>query len=199
MAASTFQTIFNTLKDAAANVDTAQIQQLAGHRIDSVEEFMRKTEHTGPKNYGRGFLAGVLGGIAGVGIKMLVDRAVAPDTVQFEDKLTDSIVGSAEKMTGIKLSDDGEAAAEAILEVGIGALIGGVYGLIVEAMPEAKSEQGAPIWTAAQQFAAPALGLAPAAVKDVAVNKIENLAGHVAFGATVEIVRRASRYYIEQK
>lgn len=199
MANSTLQSIFDTIKSAASNVDASQIQQLTGHRVDSVEEFMRKTEHTGPKNYGRGFLAGVLGGLAGVAIKMLVDRAVAPDTVQFEDKLADNIVDSAEKMTGVDLSDESEAVAATIVEVGIGALIGGVYGLIVEAMPEAKTEQGAPVWTAAQQLAAPALGLAPAAVKDVAADKIQNLAGHVAFGATVEIVRRASRYYMEQR
>lgn len=199
MASSTFQTIIDTVKDAASNVTPGHIEQFTGHRIDSVEEFMRKTEHTGPKNYGRGFLAGVLGGLVGVGVKMLVDRAVAPDTVQFEDKLADDIVDSAEKATGIDLDEEDQAAAAAIVEVGIGALIGGVYGLIVEAMPEAKTDRGAPLWTTAQQLAAPALGMAPAAVRDVAVDKIENLAGHVAFGTTVEVVRRASRYYMEQQ
>ncbi|WP_020567780.1 hypothetical protein [Neolewinella persica] len=199
MASSTFQMIMDTVKDAAANVNPSQIEQFTGHRIDTVDEFMRKTEHTGPKNYGRGFLAGVLGGLVGVGVKMLVDRAMAPDTVQFEDKLADDIVDSAEEMTGINLDAEDEAAAAAIIEVGIGALIGGVYGLIVEAMPEANTDKGAPLWTAAQQFAVPALGFAPTAVKDVAADKIENLAGHVAFGTTVEVVRRATRYYMEQR
>lgn len=198
MASSTLQMIMDTVKDAATNVTPGQIQQFTGHRIDTVDEFMRKTEHTGPKNYGRGFLAGVLGGIVGVGVKMLVDRAVTPNTVQAEDKLAGSIVDSAEKMTGINLDAEDEAAAAAIIEVGIGALLGGVYGLVVEAMPQAKSEQGAPLWTAAQQFAAPALGLAPVAVQEVGIDKIENLAGHVAFGTTVEVVRRATRYYMEQ-
>lgn len=198
MASSTLQMIMDTVKDAATNVTPGQIEQFTGHRIDTVDEFMRKTEHTGPKNYGRGFLAGVLGGIVGVGVKMLVDRAIAPDTVQLEDKLADSILESAEKISGIDVAAEDEAAAAAIIEVGIGAIIGGVYGLIVEAMPEANTDKGAPLWTAAQQFAAPALGIAPAAVKDVAVDKIENLAGHVAFGTTVEVVRRASRYYMEQ-
>ncbi|MFK8162599.1 MAG: hypothetical protein AB8H12_09065 [Lewinella sp.] len=198
MATSTLQMIMDTVKDAASNVTPGQIEQFTGHRIDTVDEFMRKTEHTGPKNYGRGFLAGVLGGLVGVGVKMLVDRAIAPETVQLEDKLAGSIVDSAEKATGIDLDAEDEAAAAAIIEVGIGALIGGVYGLVVEAMPEANTDKGAPLWTAAQQFAAPALGIAPAAVKDVAVDKIENLAGHIAFGTTVEVVRRASRYYMEK-
>jgi uncharacterized membrane protein YagU involved in acid resistance len=198
MASSTLQMIMDTVKDAATKVSPGQIEQFTGHRIDTVDEFMAKTEHNGPKNYGRGFLAGVLGGLVGVAVKMLVDHAVAPNAVQVEDKLTDSIVDSAEKITGIDLDAEDEAAAAAIIEVGIGALIGGVYGLIVEAIPEANTDKGAPLWTAAQQFAVPALGFAPTAVKEVATDKIENLAGHVAFGTTVEVVRRASRYYMEK-
>ncbi|MEM9928644.1 MAG: hypothetical protein AAF840_02380 [Bacteroidota bacterium] len=202
MAASTLQTILSTVKDAALNVDAGQVEQLTGFRTDSVDEFLRKTEHTGPKNYGRGFLAGVLGGIVGVGVKMMVDRAVAPETEQFEDKIAGDVVDAAERVTGIELTEAQEGAAEAIVEVGIGALIGGMYGLMVEALPEAKAaasgDQGGGAFAVAQQLAIPALGVVPATAKDVAKDKIENLAGHIAFVATAEIVRRASRYYMEQ-
>lgn len=202
MASSTLQTILATVKDAAANVDAAQVEQFTGFRSDSVEEFMRKTEHTGPKNYGRGFLAGVLGGLVGVGVKMLVDRAMAPDAEQFEDKLAEGVVDAAERATGVELSESQEDAAEAIVEVGIGAFIGGVYGVMVEALPEAKAkasgDQGGGAFAVAQQLAIPALGIVPATAKDVAKDKMENLAGHIAFVATTEIVRRASRYYMEQ-
>jgi uncharacterized membrane protein YagU involved in acid resistance len=164
---------------------------------------MRKTEHTGPKNYGRGFLAGVIGGMAGVAVKMIVDRYVGPNTAQVENKATDDILGTAEKATGINLGQGGEEIAEAIVEMGIGMLIGGVYGLIVEAMPEAKVETSKPadvggVFATVQQLAMPALGIVPAAAKDVAMDKVQNLAGHIAFGATTEVVRRASRYYMEQ-
>ena len=202
MANSIVDTIIDTVKDAVSNGDTSMIQEFSGGKIDSVEEFMRKTEHTGEKNYGRGFLAGVLGGLAGVAVKMIVDRYAAPDTVQFEDKIADDLVDRAEELTGIDLDEEGEEAAAAIIEVGIGALMGGVYGLIVEAMPEAKTEatteEGGGVFATVQQLAVPALGIMPAAAKDVAADKFQNLAGHVAFGATVEIVRRTSRYYMEQ-
>lgn len=202
MANSIVETLIDTVKDAVSNGDTSMIQEFSGGHIDTVDEFMRKTEHTGPKNYGKGFLAGVLGGLAGVAVKMIVDHYVAPDTVQLEDKLSDDIVDAAERATGIDLDQDGEDVAAAIVEVGIGALMGGVYGLIVEAMPEAKTEattgRGGGVFATAQQIAVPAMGIMPAAMKDVATDKFQNLAGHVAFGATTEIVRRASRYYMEQ-
>ncbi len=51
----------DTVKDAATNVTPGQIAQFTGHRIDTVDEYMRHTEHTGPKNYGRGFLAMMTG------------------------------------------------------------------------------------------------------------------------------------------
>lgn len=202
MANSIVNTLIDTVKDAVSNGDTSMIQEFSGGNIDSVDEFMRKTEHTGPANYGRGFLAGVLGGLAGVAVKMIVDHYVAPDKVQFEDKLSDDLVDRAEALTGIDLDEAGENAAAAIIEVGIGALMGGVYGLIVEAMPEAKTEvaneDGGGVFATVQQLAVPALGIMPAAAKDVAKDKFQNLAGHVAFGATVEIVRRTSRYYMEE-
>jgi uncharacterized membrane protein YagU involved in acid resistance len=201
MAVSIIDQLINTAKDAISDPD--QLQQFTGGSIDTVEEFMRKTEHTGPKNYGRGFLAGVIGGMAGVAVKMIVDRYVAPNTVQVEEKVADHIVGTAEKATGINLGQGGEEIAEAIVEMGIGMLIGGVYGLIVEAMPEAKVEtsksaDGGGVFATVQQLAMPALGIVPAAAKDVAMDKVQNLAGHIAFGATTEVVRRASRYYMEQ-
>lgn len=201
MANSIVDTLIDTVKDAVSNGDTNMIQQFAGGEIDSVEEFMRKTEHTGKKNYGRGFLAGVLGGLAGVAVKMIVDRYVAPSTVQVEDNIADNIVDKAEELTGIDLDQEGDAAAAAIIEVGIGALMGGVYGLIVEAMPEAKADATADdggVFATVQQLAVPAMGIIPAAAKDVAMDKFQHLAGHVAYGATVEIVRRTSRYYMEQ-
>ncbi len=202
MAHSVVDTLIDTVKDAVSNGDTSMIQQFSGGSIDTVDEFMRKTEHTGPKNYGRGFLAGVLGGLAGVAVKMIVDRYVAPDAVQVEDKFADDLIDRAEKLTGIDLDEEDEDAAAAIIEVGIGALMGGVYGLVVEAMPEAKTEataqDGGGVFATVQQIAVPAMGIIPAAAKDVAKDKLENLAGHVAFGATVEIVRRTSRYYMEQ-
>jgi uncharacterized membrane protein YagU involved in acid resistance len=202
MANSIVDTLIDTVKDAISSGDTSMIQQFSGSSIDSVEEFMCKTEHTGQKNYGRGFMAGVLGGLAGVAVKMVIDRYVVPDTAQAEGKAADDLVDKAEGLTGVDLDKEREDAAATIMEVGIGALIGGVYGLIVEAMPEAKTEasidEGSGVFATVQQLAVPVIGIMPAAAKDIANDKFQNLAGHAAYGATVEIVRRTSRYYMEQ-
>lgn len=201
MSASTFSNIVDTVKNAAANVDADQIQRFTGQHIDTVDQFMARTSRTGPKNYGRGFLAGVIGGIVGVGVKMLVDRYVAPDVEQAEDRLAEDMVNAAESYAGLELTETQESAAEAILEVGIGALIGGVYGLAVEALPEARHDktQAKSLLETTQKLAGPAVGMAPKLVKGLNNKHVESLAGNAAYGATLEIVRRTTRYYMEEK
>jgi len=201
MSASTFSTIASTIKDAAANVDADQIQRFTGQHVDTVDQFMARTAHTGPKNYGRGFLAGIIGGIVGVGVKMLVDRYVAPDVEQVEDRLAEDMVNAAESYAGLELTETQENAAEAILEVGIGALIGGVYGLAVEALPEARHDknQANSLLETTQKLVGPAVGVAPKVAQSLGGKHIETLAGNAAYGATLEIVRRTARYYMEDK
>lgn len=198
---TTLQTIVDTVKNAAANIDEQQIQQFTGQHIDTVDQFMVRTSRTGPRNFGRGFLAGVIGGIVGVGVKMMVDRYVAPDADQMEDRLAEDMVNAAEGYAGIELTDAQESAAEAIVEVGIGALIGGVYGLAVEAIPSARHDknQANSLLETTQKLAGPAVGMAPKLVKNLNNKHVESLAGNAAYGATLEIVRRTARYYMEEK
>ncbi|MBC6996341.1 hypothetical protein QWY85_20000 [Neolewinella lacunae] len=199
MAASLFESILSTVKDAADDFDFSRIEKMTGQKIDSVDEFMARTERTGPPHYGHGFLAGMIGGLVGVGVKMLVDRQLAPDVEQIEDGYAEAAVQAAEAFTHIDLSNRQEALAEAAVEFGMGALVGGVYGVVVEAIPDASKMSSQQLMTTTKQLALPALGIAPAAVKDVAENKIGKLAGHVAFAATTEIVRRLTRYYLSKK
>lgn len=202
MAANSFlATIVDTVKSAASNVDSGHIQQFTGVKVDSVEQFMQKTSKAGPTNYGRGFVAGVIGGIVAVGVKMIVDHYVAPDVEQMEDKFADDLVNAAEGYAGIELTADEETAAEAIIEVGMGALIGGVYGLVVEALPNGEQDntETSSLMNTTKKLAGPAMGLVPKAVKGVSSKHIESLAGNAAFGATLEIVRRTARYYMEKK
>lgn len=198
---NTLQNIVDTVKSAAANVDEEQIQRFTGQRIDTVDQFMARTSRTGPRNFGRGFLAGVIGGIVGVGVKMMVDRYVAPDADQGEDRLAEDMVNAAEGYAGIELTDAQESAAEAIVEVGIGALIGGVYGLAVEAAPSVRhdKEQAKSLLETTRKLAGPAVGMAPKLVKNLNNKHVETLAGNAAYGATLEIVRRATRYYMEEQ
>jgi len=199
MANSTLQMIIDTVKDAAVNVDSHQIQQFTGGKIDSVDQFMAKTNRTGPKNFGKGFLAGVVGGLVAVGVKMLVDGKIAPRTRQIEDDYAEAAVNAAEAFTHIDLTEEQEDIAETFVEFGMGAFIGGIYGIAVEAVPEVKNMGQDKFAATAQQLALPVLGIAPATVKDAADDKLQKIAGHVAFGATLEITRRAVRYYMDDE
>lgn len=199
--ASFLSTILDTVKDAAGNVDERQISQFTGQQVDTVEQFMAKTRNAGQTNYGRGFVAGVIGGIVAVGVKMIVDHYVAPGVEQAEDKLAEDMVNAAEGYAGVDLTGGQQDAAEAIVEVGMGALIGGVYGLMVETLPNGDQDnvESASLLDTTKNLAGPALGLLPKAVKGMGGKHVDSLAGNAAFGATLEIVRRTARYYMEQK
>ena len=197
--ASLIESLFGTIQSLTDNFDDKKIQEFTGERVDSVDQFMERTTHKGAKNYGRGFLAGVIGGIVGVVVKMIVDKEVAPNTVQAEDKMTADAVQGIEAAAGKDIwTDDQEKIVGTILEFGMGAVIGGVYGLIVEAIPEAEKISNQQLMSTTKQLALPALGLIPAAGADVANNKVQNLAGHAAFIGTVEVVRRSVRLGLEE-
>jgi len=199
MATSTLQMIVDTVKDAAAKLDNSQVENITGQQLDSVEQFMAKTERRGPRNFGKAFLAGVIGGVVGVGVKMLVDGQLAPHKRQVEDDYAEAAVNAAESYTNVHLTEEQQDLAETFVEFGMGAAIGGAYGLVVEVVPTAGQIGTEKLMATTKSLALPALGLAPAAVKDVTTDKIDSLAGHVAFGATVEIVRRAVRYYLDEE
>lgn len=200
MATSFLDTIMDTVKSAATNVDSNHIQQFTGMKVDTVEQFMQKTGQIKGTNYGRGFVAGVIGGIVAVGVKMIVDHYVAPGVEQMEDTLADDMVNAAEGYAGVDLTDGQEVVAEAIIEVGMGALLGGVYGLMIEALPNGEHDktETTSLLATTKRLAGPALGLVPKAVKGVSSEHVESLAGNAAFGATLEIVRRTARYYMEE-
>ncbi|MEL7160049.1 MAG: hypothetical protein AAFN92_04770 [Bacteroidota bacterium] len=198
MANSTLQLLVDTVKDAAANLDQDQIARFTGQNVDSVDEFMARTERRGPRNFGKALLAGVIGGLVGVGVKMIVDRQLAPDRRQVEDDYAEAAVDAAESFTNVHLTEQQQDVAEVVAEFGFGAVIGGAYGMVVEAVPTASKMGTDQLMATTKSLALPAIGIAPAAVRDVAEDKIGSLAGHVAFGATTEIVRRAVRYYLDE-
>lgn len=201
MAASTLLSIFDTVKDLASRVDGEQVQRLTGQRVDSVDQFMARTGQTPPRNFGRGFLAGVIGGIVGAGVKLAVERYTAPQETPIEEDFANDLVNRAEGYAGLELSAQQEAQAELALEVGLGALLGGLYGLAVEALPTIRHDKtrSASLLETTQKLAGPAVGLAPKILDGVPTDNLEKLAGNAAYGATLEIVRRAARHYMETR
>ncbi|MEO0734030.1 MAG: hypothetical protein AAFZ52_14440, partial [Bacteroidota bacterium] len=171
MADSTFQQIIATVKDAAANLDAEQITRFTGQNVDTVDQFMARTERRGPRNFGKGLLAGVIGGLVGVGVKMIVDRQLAPDRRQVEDDYATAAVDAAESFTNVHLTEAQQDVAEVVAEFGFGAVIGGAYGMVVEAVPKASQMGTEQLMKTTKSLALPAVGIAPAAVRDVAEDK----------------------------
>ena len=196
--AALLDTVFSTIRNYTDDFDAKKIKEVTGHEVDSVDQFMAKTDRFGTKDYGKGFLAGLIGGLVAVGVKMLVDREVAPGTEQAENKIADAAVDSIEDAAGDIFTDDQEEVVATLIEFGMGALIGGAYGLLIEAIPDAQRISNEQLMTTTKQLAVPALGLIPAVGADVANHKAQNLAGHAAFVGTVEVVRRAVRLGLEE-
>ena len=195
MAQSFTEMLVGTLRDATNDFDTQRIEEYTGTKVHSVDEFMSKSNTFQEKNYWKGFVSGLIGGLVATGIKMIVDRQVAPNTLQVEDKAAASARASFERATGTDVDDN---LVETAIEFGMGALIGGAYGLVVEALPEAHKIDNEKLMSATKRLAVPALGLIPAAGADVVNHKAENMAGHAAFVGTVEVVRRAVRLGMEE-
>ncbi|NJC27980.1 DUF1440 domain-containing protein [Neolewinella antarctica] len=198
MASSLLDTIFGTIKTVTNDFDDKKIEEYTGQKVDSVDQFMARTSKFGTKDYAKGFLAGVIGGLVGVAIKMLVDGEVAPDTVHSEDDISAAAVEGIENVAGDIFTDDQEEVVATIIEFGMGALIGGAYGLLIEAIPDAQKISSDQLMTTTKQLALPMLGLVPAIGSDVANDKAQNLAGHAAFVGTVEVVRRAVRLGLDE-
>lgn len=197
MAESLLSTITSLAREYTNDFDLDRIQELTGQDIDTVDQFKAKTNKFRKKNYTKGLIAGLAGGLVAVGVKMLVDRQMAPDTEQIEDRIADRAVDSMEEMSGQDFTEAQEDFAAAMVEFGMGALIGGAYGLIVEAIPDTSGMSRDELMETTKQVALPALGLVPVVGADVANSKVQNLAGHAAFIGTVEAVRRAVRLGLE--
>lgn len=199
MANQLLDTFFGTVKDAFVNTDLKKIEEYTGQKVDTVDQFMARTEHRGRKNYRNALVAGIVGGIVAAGVKMIVDsQTLGAGEESIEDEYAEAVVDAAEDAAGVELTEQQDDIAEALVEFGMGAVIGGVYGLVTEALPDATQFDSEKMMTTAKQLAVPALGLAPAAVADVATDKSSQLAGHTAFVGTLEAVRRLTRYYLEQ-
>lgn len=202
--ASVLTDLLDVAKDTFSQDRLEQVQQFTDRQFGTVEGYLERTggEREEP-DYLRGLIAGMVGGLIGVGVKTLVDRSMPTDQPRQEHNARLDVVSAIENFTGTDLSNQQEETAQTLLDVGVGVAIGGVYGVIAEAAPGVQAPGGVPfgagLWTAAHKLALPLLGLAPAALQDRADRQLGQLAGHVAYGATVEIVRRGLRHVMDEQ
>ncbi|NJB87232.1 putative membrane protein YagU involved in acid resistance [Lewinella marina] len=209
----------NKVLESVRDIDLTPIEKFASSTYHQAESSLKSAEGyaagtlgaakpyfsrtSGEPDYVRGFLAGMIGGLVGTGIKMLVDRSLPTAQPEEEHDARLQIVEGGEEMTNTNLNRNQEENAQQAINLAFGALVGGIYGVIVEAAPAAQAPAGIPfgaaLWTAAHKIALPALGLAPSPLKEPLSLQAGQLGSHMAYGATVEMVRRSVRHVMDEE
>jgi hypothetical protein len=103
----------------------------------------------------------------------------------------------ARPLVGRPLSRRERAFGGALMHYGFGAGAGALYGALAERVPGATRGNGLPfgvaVWLTADEGAMPALGVTPPRTRLPASAHASSLAGHLVYGLTVEVARRALR------
>ncbi len=154
----------------------------------------------GNRNIGRGFLAGVLGGLAGsVVLKLFIvsARRLHGDT---QGPALDQSGPSHQVaeltfhgVTGRSLTPRGRMLGGEIVHFAFGAVVGGIYGGLAELQPWVMAGRGllfgTGVFLAADESSMPALGLTKKPWDETLAAQAEHLAGHLVFGFVTEAVR----------
>lgn len=165
------------------------------------------------KNAIRGVLAGVAGGmtaswlmnqfLAGPGAKLR--HAVQSDEENIKEqagsleqsatmKTADAVASAT---SGRHLSWEQQEKAAPVVHYTFGALLGGLYGGLVEYMPPVKAgfgtAYGSAVFGAADMVAVPAFNLSGSSGKQSAASLVSPFSAHVVYGVTTELVRRIVR------
>ncbi|PPK87296.1 putative membrane protein YagU involved in acid resistance [Neolewinella xylanilytica] len=171
--------------------------------LGSAGDYFTRTRTSNEPDYVRGFLAGMIGGLIGTGIKMIVDRSLPTAQPNEEHDARLQIVEGAEEISNTNINRNQEETAQQAINLAFGALVGGVYGVIVEAAPSVQAPAGIPfgaaLWTAAHKIGLPALGLAPSPMKEPLSLQAGQLGSHMVYGATVEMIRRSVRHVMDEE
>lgn len=175
----------------------------AAAALTAAGDYFTRTRSHGEPDYLRGFLAGMIGGLVGTGIKMIVDRSLPTGQPQEEHDARLQLVEGAEELTDTRISHKREETAQQAINIAFGALVGGVYGVIVEAAPAVQAPAGVPfgaaLWTAAHKIALPAFGLGSNPMKEPLSLQAGQLGSHMIYGATVEMIRRSVRHVMDEE
>ena len=197
----TGSTARSAYRSAAGGVKDAE--RYAVSAFHDAGDFFDRTRTHGEPDYVRGFVAGMIGGIVGTGVKMIVDRSLPTAQPQEEHDARLQVVEGAEELVGTDMNRNKEETAQQALNIAFGAIVGGIYGVIVEAAPAMQAPAGIPfgaaLWTAAHKIALPVLGLAPSPMKEPLSMQAGQLGSHMAYGATVEMVRRGVRHAMDNE
>lgn len=141
----------------------------------------------------KGAIAGMIGGLAGAGAKMLAEKMFPPRT----NGQTAPPVALVEQVTGRSLPEDGKTAATQGIHWAFGAAAGAIYGAAVEVEPSLGAWKGAAFGITLNKMThetvLPKLGLSRPKSEQPAQERISEWVSHAVYGIFTDVVRRGVR------
>ena len=145
------------------------------------------------RNISKGVLAGLVGGLAGAGAKMIAERVFPPRT----QGQTPPPVVLAENVAGHRLPEQERELALLGIHWIFGAVAGAVYGALVEVEPSLGAWRGAAFGITLNRIThesiLPRLGLTAPSPSRPTQERISEWVTHAVYGVTTDSVRRAVR------
>lgn len=153
----------------------------------------RKTSTHAERSVFKGALAGLIGGLAGSGAKIVAEKFLPP-RVQGQ---TPPPIALAEQVAGRPLPAGQQQLAMQAIHWAFGALAGAVYGALVEYEPSLGAWRGAAFGITLNRFTheslLPRMGLAAPTGQQPAQERISEWVTHAAYGVATDLVRRQVR------
>jgi len=141
----------------------------------------------------KGALAGLVGGIAGAGVKVIAEKMLPP---RVQGQIPPP-VALAEQVAGHPLKPSQQQAAMQSIHWIFGALAGAVYGAAVEIEPSLGAWKGAAFGVTLNRLTheslLPKLGLSAPVGHQPTQERISEWVSHAAYGVVTDIVRRKVR------
>ncbi|HEV2279287.1 MAG TPA: DUF1440 domain-containing protein [Acidobacteriaceae bacterium] len=149
------------------------------------------SKNSEPRSLAKGFLAGLAGGLAGAGAKLIAEKFFPPRVGPRPP------VVLAEQLSGRRLAGSERKAAEQGIHWMFGALAGGVYGALVEIEPGIGAWHGAAFGITLNRLThealLPKMGLSAAPESLRTEDRISEWVTHAAYGVATDMVRRRVR------
>ena len=149
----------------------------------------------------KGFVAGLVGGLAGMVAKEISERVTGarPSTeASPRVRLANRV---KEKVTGDDVDRENEPIVDEAIHWSFGALVGGVYGTLAEVTPRTNMAYGltfsTALFTVAYETSLPLLNLKQDPRKESTEFQLKQLGSHWLYGVTMEFVRRQVRRWLD--
>jgi putative membrane protein len=141
----------------------------------------------------KGALAGLIGGLAGAGAKIVAEQIFQP---RVAGQTPPSVV-LAERVAGHPLAHEEKKVALESIHWAFGALAGAVYGAVVEYEPSVGAWKGAAFGIALNKMTheslLPKMGLSAPTESRPSRERISQWVSHTVYGVVTDSVRRAAR------